>query len=116
MKKYEITFILSNQENVANQTREKIEALFSELKVTETHFFNLGIKNFFFPIKKNLKGRLVISYLECEADKINALDKRLRLEESILRFIIVTLENKEFDFIIQKNNKLYNPNPKTTTA
>lgn len=84
MKNYEITFITKEDK------REKpIKAVLEKLGGKILNVSSLGQKTFAFPIKKEKSGFYTILDFEIEPEKVVDLNKKLGLEEEILRFLMI---------------------------
>lgn len=86
MNTYEITFITKEdlKEPVVKKNVEALSGrILSEVK--------LGQKNFVYPIRKEKNGFYTSLVFAIEPQKIQDLNKKLLLEEEILRFLIVTI-------------------------
>ncbi len=84
MFKYEITFIVGEAE--ANEPVSKIvEAVGGKITGTK----DLGIKSFTYPIAKQKAGRYFCLYFEIEPADLIKLEKPLRLNKSVLRYVVV---------------------------
>ncbi len=104
-KDYEITFILSNQEKIYSDSLATIKEIFSEFDIEENGFKDLGVKTFYFPIKKNSAGRYVSFYIKVNPENVDKLSKRLKIEDHILRYIIVSLEEKDLAYLKEVDRK-----------
>lgn len=86
MNTYEITFITKEdlKEPIVKKTVEALGGrILSEVK--------LGQKNFVYPIRKEKSGFYTSLVFEIDPLKVQDLNKKLLLEEEILRFLIVTI-------------------------
>ena len=54
---------------------------------------NLGKQKFAYPIKKNTHGTYILSYVEMEGEHVAQVDADLRLEEGVLRHILIKRED-----------------------
>lgn len=88
---YEITFITKEdlKEPIVEKTIEALEGrVLSENK--------LGMKNFVYPIRKEKSGFYTSLVFEIDPLKVTDLNRKLLLEEEVLRFLIVSINvNKE---------------------
>ncbi len=62
----------------------------SKGKVNKTE--NWGLRTLAYRINKNRKGHYVLVEFSCETDKIAELERQLRLNEDVLRYVTVRLE------------------------
>lgn len=82
---YEITFITKEEAK-----GKEIQALIESLGGKISHSSSLGQKQFVYPIKKEVKGYYTTFTFELEPDKIFELNRKLVLQEEVLRFLIIT--------------------------
>lgn len=94
MNFYEVVFIVkqdasaSHVESVAQECVSLIKEHSGD--VTKTEF--CGLRTLAYPIKKNKRGHYVLLNVASEKDGIIEFERRLRLNEDILRFLIVKVE------------------------
>lgn len=62
----------------------------SEGKVTRTEYW--GLRNLAYPIKKSRKGHYSLLNLDCPAPVVHELERRLRINEDVLRYLTVKVE------------------------
>jgi len=84
MKNYEITFI-----TLEEQQEKPVKAIIESLGGRILNIAPLGQKNFAYPIKKQKNGFYTTVSFEIEAEKVVEVNKKLALEDEILRFLIV---------------------------
>lgn len=87
MNKFESVIIVKpevEKEKILEIT-EEVEKIVGNL----TSYENLGIKKLAYEIKKYAEGCYLIFYFETELETTKELEKYYRLEEDILKFIIV---------------------------
>jgi len=101
MKTYEITFI-TKEDLKEKPVKKLIDDLGGKILATSS----LGEKTFTYPIKKEEKGVYTTVTFEIEPEKLLDLNKKLSLEEEILRHLI----------IIHKAASVYMPKPKEMKA
>ncbi len=91
MKKYELMLLLSGQADEAAQTKiiNKTTKLIEELKGKVEKIDKLGKKNLAYPIKKDSQAFYVLCKLMLDSTKTNSLEKKVRTEESILRYLLI---------------------------
>lgn len=94
MNFYENVFIV-RQDATTNQ----VEALVSDYtkiikdfggEVSKTEF--CGLRNLAYKIKKNRKGHYVLMNLTCKPEAITEMERVMKLNESILRFLTLRME------------------------
>ncbi len=87
MNKYYLTLVLKNGLD-EKARKELLEAVVKKLgKVVKQD--DWGVRDLAYPIKHQTKGFYVHFEFESEASTIQALDKALKIEEDILRYLIV---------------------------
>jgi small subunit ribosomal protein S6 len=94
MKFYEAVFIVK-QDASASYVEEKARTYAKIIKdlggdVTKTEF--CGLKYLSYPIKKNKRGHYVLLNVVSDPNGILETEERLRIDEDILRFLIVRVE------------------------
>lgn len=89
MNKYALTLVLKpdleekDRKGVLDSVTKKMEKMGKE---------DLwGIRELVYPIKRQTKGFYVHYEFEAEPDKITPLDKALKLDEDIIRYLLVRL-------------------------
>jgi small subunit ribosomal protein S6 len=96
MPKYELMYILSSavSDNDAQAVSNEFDKFITEQgKLIATE--NLGKKKLAYPIKKTRNGFYILSTFTAEGGKIGVLENKIRSMESIIRFIVVNLEEQE---------------------
>ena len=94
MNKYEVMFIVKadQEEKDVKETAKTYESLLKDVKSKSVALKDLGSKKFAHPIKKEVRGYYFLINTECSAKTIAELDRRLRIDERILRHLIVKEE------------------------
>ena len=94
MNKYEIMFIVKSdlEEKDVKDTAKTYESLLKDVKAKSVSLKDLGSKKFAQPIKKEVRGYYFLINTECNASTVNELDRRMRIDEKILRHLIVKEE------------------------
>lgn len=107
MSIYEITFITREDKS------EEVEGLIKKLSGKILNKKSLGRKKFTYPIKKDTAGFYLVMIFELEPSKINEFDKELRINQNIIRHLIISYQ-KEFSprEIQEKLDELNNVKPK----
>jgi small subunit ribosomal protein S6 len=86
---YEIMFILSNQENLYQASLEHIKSIFSTHKIEIESEDDLGVKELAYEIQKHRDGHYHLFHVQAPRKALKELDHDLRLQEDILRFLVV---------------------------
>ncbi|MDR2667079.1 MAG: 30S ribosomal protein S6 [Holosporales bacterium] len=95
MNFYELVFIVkqdassSHVEAVAQEVASVVKDGGGE--VTKTEF--CGLRSLAYPVKKNRRGHYVLLNVACEPSEVKELERRFGLNEDIIRFLIVRVEN-----------------------
>jgi small subunit ribosomal protein S6 len=92
---YETVFI-ARQDLSATQVEALATNLTDILKqgkgdVTKTEF--CGLRNLAYSIKKNRKGHYVLFNIEAPAPTVKEMERQMRLNEDILRFLTIKVEH-----------------------
>ena len=71
-------------------------------KVTKREYW--GLRNIAYRMKKNRKGHYVLFNIDAPSEAINELDRQLRLNEDVLRHLVVGVEelDEEQSVMLQK--------------
>ena len=94
MNFYETIFVVrqdattSQVESLANDYTTVIKDHKGEVSKTEFS----GLRNLAYPIKKNKKGHFVLMNVSSEPDAIKEIERLMRLNENILRYLSVRVE------------------------
>lgn len=91
MNNYLLTLVvkteISEKEREALLDSMKKKAISSDGKVTKEDMW--GVRDLMYPIKKATKGYYAHYELEADPKVIKDLDKNLRVEEDILRYLLI---------------------------
>ncbi|MDR0942658.1 MAG: 30S ribosomal protein S6 [Holosporales bacterium] len=94
MNFYEAVFIVksdaspSHVESVSNAMVSTVKEFGGEITKTEFH----GLRQLAYPIKKNKKGHYVLLNIISNSDGIAELERKFRLNEDVIRFLIVKVD------------------------
>ncbi|MDR0695253.1 MAG: 30S ribosomal protein S6 [Holosporales bacterium] len=94
MNFYEVVFIVkqdassSHVESIASDALGTIKDV--EGDVTKTEF--CGLRVLAYPIKKNKRGHFVLMNVVCPPECIKELERKFRINEDVIRFLIVRVE------------------------
>lgn len=100
MREYEILFVTEINDALHQKAKEHVKEILQNYKSEIFHESDYGIHNLSYPIRKITQGRYFFYHFRCDGDKLAMIEKELRYELSILRFIIVRLEE-----VIQKQKE-----------
>ena len=96
MTNYEIMFIVKStlddaaQKNVAKET----QSLITDNKGKVIEFKEMGRKKLAYPIDKEVSGFYYLMNAEANAETIKEFDRKLRINENILRHLILKKESE----------------------
>ncbi len=97
-KPYEISFILDetlNEEKLFDEN-QKVKILISDLGgVFQKETFPKK-RNLAYPIKKQLMGHFANIYFYLMPKNLKDLEKKLKFEKNILRYLIIEVDKKQF--------------------
>jgi small subunit ribosomal protein S6 len=94
MKLYETVFIVKQDaspghiESIANEVADTIKNTGGD--VTKTEF--CGLRTLAYTIKKNKRGHFVLMNVACTPDCVKELERKFRINEDVIRFLIVRVE------------------------
>lgn len=91
MKKYELTIVLPGSATAAKKkaVQSKVEKIVSTLKGKIGKMKDWGKKDLAYKIEKNSVGVFLFFPLELTGEAAKALPDKLRLEEEIIRYLLV---------------------------
>jgi len=96
MRKYESLYII-HPDVVGDELTamvEKFQSVLTEQNAGILKFDNWGTRKLAYPIRKQEKGCYVQTIFEADAPVIAEYERRLRLEEKILRFMTLRFEGE----------------------
>lgn len=95
---YELTLILRSEMNEEGVTRirEKIGEIVRGFDGEVIHAEDWGKKRLAYPIKKETRGRYIYTVFNGKSGVVAEVERNLRLNEGVFRFLTVQLES-EFD-------------------
>ena len=96
MNKYEIMFIVKATMESADikNCAESFKSLIGDLKGKVVEYKELGEKKLAYPIKKELNGYYFVMQVEANKDTIQEFDRKIRLDENVLRHLIIRQEEE----------------------
>jgi small subunit ribosomal protein S6 len=96
MTKYEIMFIVkATQESTeVKKTAENAKKILTTEGANVTEFKELGEKKLAYPIKKEMNGYYYVMQVEANKEAITEFDRKVKLDENILRHLIIRLDEE----------------------
>lgn len=96
MNKYELMFIVKTtmETQDASNLANSYKKLITDEKGTVTNFKDLGQKKLAYEIKKQVNGFYYVMNFDATTETIKELDRRLGLDENILRHLIIRLDEE----------------------
>ncbi len=93
---YELTVVLSPQLNEKDLSalKDAVEKLVEKIKGKAGKVEEWGTKKLSYPIKKETEGVFSFWRLELPTDGVAALDKELKVQDGILRYLLVVAKKK----------------------
>lgn len=92
MNTYEVTFLLSQNDESFKVGLQKVKDEFTKAGVTVTKEEDLGIKNLAYLVKKQTKAHYYYFEVTAKADVINAMEKNFNISGDILKYLFVRKE------------------------
>ena len=96
MNKYEMMFIVkanADEKAIANTAKSLKDAITS-MKGKISDEKELGNKELAYPIKKETVGYYFVVDFEANAETVAELDRKARIDESVLRHLIIRLDEE----------------------
>lgn len=96
MNRYEIMFIVkaTMEASAIKSTAESFKKLIESEKGKVIEFKEMGEKKLAYPIKKELNGYYFVMTVEAGKDAIFEFNRKIRLDESVLRHLIIRLDEE----------------------
>ncbi len=97
LKHYETMFIVKptlTEEELQAQI-EKVKTVMGKNEVEIVACDDIGTRELAYEIEKNKRGYYYVIYFKSNPTAINELERNLKLNENILRFIFIKYENKK---------------------
>ncbi len=108
MKLYECVFIARQDISQAqlDEITNNLKSLIKKFKGKVHKEENWGLRNLSYRIKKNRKGHYVLLNLEINSEGLFELERIMRLNEDILRFLMIVIDeiNDEPSIIFQNKS------------
>jgi small subunit ribosomal protein S6 len=104
MREYETTFIVQPEisDEGAKELLTRIDGLLERSGAVRLLHDDQGKRRLAYDIKKFQKGRYVTSYYLSDGSAVAAVERALRLEESVLRFLTVMADPEVVDIEARK--------------
>lgn len=99
MREYEILFVTEINDSLHEKAKEHVKSILQNYNTEIFDESEYGIYTLSYPIRKVNQGKYYYYHFRCDGKSLSAIEKELRYELSILRFIIVRL-----DEIIEKQD------------
>lgn len=99
MREYEILFVTEINDSLHEKVKEHVKSILQNYNAEIFDESEYGIYTLSYPIRKVNQGKYYYYHFRCDGKSLSAIEKELRYELSILRFIIVRL-----DEIIEKQD------------
>ena len=96
MNKYEIMFIVRTDidEKTGKDTVAAFEKVLKGMKAKIVSSKDMGQKKLAYPIKKEVNGFYYVIDFSAKQDLISELNRRFRIDEAILRHMIIRLDEE----------------------
>ena len=96
MTKYEIMFIVKStmEEDAIKKTSEDIQKLINIKPSKVIEFKEMGRKKLAYPINKEVSGYYFVMTVEATHDTIKEFDRKVSINENVLRHLIIKLEGE----------------------
>ncbi|NMB57418.1 30S ribosomal protein S6 [Candidatus Beckwithbacteria bacterium] len=89
MKKYELTFVYQKD---LKDVEKNLEKILDSVKAKIVKKEDWGVKKLAYAIKKQTEAKYLYFEIELEADKTKELENKIKLEENLLRYLIIAVK------------------------
>ncbi len=93
-KQYELTVIMPG-DTAAKTVKSTVEGIVTKSGAKIVESTDWGKKDLAYPIRKQTSGVYLFNIIEATPEQTIDLDRRLRLSEELLRYLLVTKMGKE---------------------
>lgn len=111
MRKYETIYILQPDlgEDEIKVVADKVQDVIASYKGAFLRLEDWGVRKLAYPIRKSARGRYL--YLRCDggAEMIAELERRLRLDEKVLRYQSVNITDQPEKPVVEKKAPVAEP-------
>ena len=99
MNKYESVIILNPKlsEDSRIQTIDKFKNIMEGFSDKKVNIENLGEKKLAYEVQKNTTGYYIIFNFFAKPNNIQELERNYRIDDNVMKFIVVRQEEKEFN-------------------
>lgn len=96
MTNYEIMFIVKNtiDDEAVKKEADALQALITSDNGKVVEFKEMGKRKLAYPIKKELTGTYFVMTVEAKAETVTEFDRKARLNENVLRHLIIKKEGE----------------------
>ena len=94
MRKYELMAIFPIEEEKAKSGAELLKADLAQFGAEIEKEESLGDREFAYEIKKQVRGRYAMFTINVNPGKIEEIDSKFHLNENLLRYLFVKLDEK----------------------
>ena len=92
MREYEILFVTEINDSLHEKAKEHVKSILQNYNTEIFDESEYGIYTLSYLIRKVNQGKYYYYHFRCDGKSLSAIEKELRYELSILRFIIVRLD------------------------
>lgn len=118
MKNYETVFIL-NPVLSEDQMKDTVDKFVKVLKKANAEVFNIeqwGLKKLAYPIQKKSTGFYNLIEFTATPETVNTLETEYRRDESVMRFLTITLDKHAIVYNERRRKGEFNKNKKDKAA
>jgi small subunit ribosomal protein S6 len=107
MRKYDTTFIIDGSLGSSERETliEKYKSIIEKSGGSVDRIVRWGMRSLAYVIKKRSQGYYVIFYYSAEPSLIKALEREMRINENILRYMTLVFDGKHPDYISDEDSR-----------
>jgi len=92
MRQYELVVVLPSEEDAFKKGKEAVMADIATVKSADIKEEDMGDRLLAYPINKKERGHYILYRLALDPQAVNPLEKAFRLNNSILKYLLVKAE------------------------
>ncbi len=93
MRPYELTVIFPTEEDLYRQAKEAVSNAIKQNDGEITKEEELGERQLAYEINGRMRGRYAVFFARLSPDKLGAIEKILKLERNVMKYLLIRAED-----------------------